>query len=131
MPPILITLFILALFPIVLSSIGGYFRVKQFGYLDNQHPRAQQAKMEGPGARAIAAQHNTWEALAFYSMVILVAFASGVDLYSLTVPALIFLGARLLHAIFYLANLATLRTIAFSVGFFDCIYIFAVAATAS
>ncbi|MEQ9208309.1 MAG: MAPEG family protein [Pseudomonadales bacterium] len=131
MPPILVTLFILALFPIVLSSFGGYFRVKQFGHLDNNHPRIQQAKMEGPGARAIAAQLNAWEALIFYSLVILIAFASGVDLYSLTLPGLVFLVARLLHAVFYIFNLATLRSIAFGIGFFDCIYIFAVAASAN
>lgn len=131
MPPILVTLFILALFPILLSSIGGYFRVKQFGHLDNHHPRAQQSKLEGPGARAIGAQLNAWEALIFYSLVILIAYASGVDLYSLTIPALIFLAARVLHAIFYIFNLATLRSIAFGIGFFDCIYIFAVAASAN
>lgn len=131
MPPILVTLFILALFPILLSSIGGYFRVQQFGHLDNHHPRAQQSKLEGPGARAIGAQLNAWEALIFYSLVILIAYASGVDLYSLTIPALIFLAARVLHAIFYIFNLSTLRSIAFGIGFFDCIYIFAIAASAS
>lgn len=127
MPPILVTLFFLALFPVVLSSIGGYYRIKQFGHLDNRHPRAQQALMEGPGARAIAAHKNAWEALAMYSVTIFIAFANGVDLYSLTFPALIFLAARLFHAFFYIADLSTLRSIAYAVGFFDCVYIFAIA----
>jgi uncharacterized MAPEG superfamily protein len=131
MPPILITLFFLALFPIALSSIGGYYRVKQFGHLDNQHPRAQQARMEGPGARAIAAHKNAWEALAMYSVAIFIAFANGVDLHSLTLPALIFLTARLFHAFFYIADLSTLRSFAFAIGFFDCIYIFAIALIAN
>jgi uncharacterized MAPEG superfamily protein len=129
MPVVLITLFILALFPVVLAVTGGYFRVKQFGHLDNHHPRTQQSRLEGPGARAIGAQQNAWEALAFYTVVILITYASGVDLHSLTTPALIFLAARLFHAVFYLADLATLRTIAFGIGFFDCVYIFSVAAS--
>jgi|GEM_PF-519655 len=129
MPIILITLFIMALFPILLAVTGGYFRVKQFDHLDNHQPRAQQCKLEGPGARAIAAQKNTWEALAFYAVVILIADVSGVDLHSLSTPALIFLAARFLYAIFYLTDLATLRTIVFGIGFFDCIYIFSIAAS--
>jgi len=46
MPMILVTLFILALFPIVLASIGGYFRVQQLGHLDNHLPRIQQSLLE-------------------------------------------------------------------------------------
>jgi uncharacterized MAPEG superfamily protein len=66
-----------------------------------------------------------------YSVTIFIAFANGVDLYSLTFPALIFLAARLFHAFFYIADLSTLRSIAYAVGFFDCVYIFAVALKAS
>tara|TARA_R110002073_G_scaffold125486_4_gene270033 strand:- start:555 stop:776 length:222 start_codon:yes stop_codon:yes gene_type:complete len=62
---ILVTLFILALFPEVLASTGGSYRVQQFSHLDNHHPQAQQSLLEGTSARAIGVQLNSREALAF------------------------------------------------------------------
>ncbi|MEX2367200.1 MAG: MAPEG family protein [Pseudohongiellaceae bacterium] len=129
MPVILITLFAFSLFPVVLSGIGHYFRVKQFGRVDNDHPRQQQARLEGTGARVMAAQSNAWESLAVYTLVIFIAFAMGVDLHTLTTPALVFISFRLLHALFYIVNLATLRSLSFAVSLFTCIYIFYVTAT--
>ena len=67
----------IAFFPFVLSSLGGYFRMRQFGTLDNKHPRAQQARLEGVGARVLAAQQNAWEALPVFSAAVLVAHAAG------------------------------------------------------
>ena len=61
---ILIALFVGALLPIALSWVGGYYRMQQFGSVDNKHPRVQSAGLEGAGARAVAAQSNAWEALA-------------------------------------------------------------------
>lgn len=45
-------LVIVALLPYVLSFTGGYFRLRQFGGVDNKHPRQQIAQLEGVGARA-------------------------------------------------------------------------------
>lgn len=76
-----------------------------------------------------AAQQNAWEALPVFIAVVLIADAAGVDLHTLTVPALIFITFRVLHAVFYLMDLATLRSFTFSVSFFSCLYIFYLAAT--
>ena len=131
MPTILITLFAAAFFPIVLAWVGGYFRMRQFGGIDNKHPRIQYAKMEGAGARAVGAQQNAWEALAIYTVTIFIAYASGLDLHTLTTPALVFIAARVLHPVFYLANMDKLRSLAFSVGLFTCVYIFYLAVASS
>lgn len=124
MPMILITLFVAAMLPIVLAWGGGYFRRRQFGAIDNRHPRIQYAKLEGAGARAFAAQQNAWEALALYTVTVFIAYVAGVDLHTLTMPALAFIAARVLHPIFYIADADKLRSLAFLVGFFSCVYVF-------
>lgn len=128
MPVILVTLFIASLLPILLAGASHYFRIRQFGGVDNAHPRAQQAQLTGPGARVVAAQQNAWEALIVYTLVVFIAFAAGVDLHTLTLPALLFIGFRLLHALFYGLNRSTLRSLAFAGGMGCCIFIFGVAA---
>lgn len=129
MPIILYTLFVATCLPIVLAWIGAYYRIRQFGKFDNNHPRIQQAKLEGIGARVQGSQANAWEALIVYATVILIAHASGVDLHSLMVPAVIFIFLRLLHAIFYIANLAWLRSGVFALSMFCCLYIVYISAT--
>lgn len=112
-------LVIVALLPYVLSFTGGYFRLRQFGGVDNKHPRQQIAQLEGVGARAYAAQANAWEALAFFTAAVAVLHlanseaARGATAANLSLG---FLATRVLHPIFYLANLDVLRSIAFLVG---------------
>lgn len=125
---ILYTLFIASILPIVLSAIGLYLRKRQFGSIDNDYPRQQQAQLTGLGLRATAAQQNAWEALSIYSAVVVIAYASGLELSSLDIPALIFISCRILHAVFYLLNLATLRSVIFAVAMLSCIYIVILAA---
>ena len=127
MPTILISLFAAALFPIVLAWVGGYYRMRQFGGIDNKHPRIQYAKMEGAGARAVWAQQNAWEALAMYTAVVFIAYAVGIDLHTLTTPALVFITARVLHPVFYVADRDRLRSLAFIVALLACVYIFCLA----
>ena len=67
MSVLIICLFIGAILPIALSWVGGYFRMQQFGKVDNKNPRAQSAGLEDTGARAVAAQQNAWEALALFT----------------------------------------------------------------
>ena len=123
MPLILYTLFFISLIPIVLAWIGGVCRVKQFGRLDNHHPRQQQSDMTGFGARVQAAQANGWEALAIYTATVVIAYASGIDMYALDIPALLFLTLRLIYSVTYMANLAWVRSVVFVAGMGCCFYI--------
>jgi uncharacterized MAPEG superfamily protein len=112
-------LLIIALLPYVLSTAGGYFKMRQFGTIDNKHPRIQAAKLEGVGARMLAAQNNAWEAVGFFTAVLVVLhFANPEVARSSTATnlSLVYLATRILHPILYLANLDIARSSVFLVG---------------
>lgn len=123
-------LLIAILLPYVLSTTGGYFRVRQFGTLDNKNPRAQQAALQGVGARVQAAQQNAWEALPVFTAAVLVAHAAGADAHRAAIAAIVFVVARVLHPIFYVTNLDALRSLSFLVGIGSCVWLFVLAAQA-
>ncbi len=123
---LLVTIFL----PYILSGIAGYLKVREFGSLDNKYPRAQTAQLTGLGARVSAAQLNAWEALPVFSAAVLVAHASGADPDASATASLIFVVARVLHAVFYAANLDVLRSLIFFVGIGACIRLFLLAAQA-
>lgn len=129
MPTVLYTLFILSAFPIVLAFIGLYFRWRQFGRVDNRHPRVQQSELRGTGARVVAAQQNAWESLVVYTVAVFIAHASGMDLRALDGVAVAFLALRTLHAVFYVADFAVTRSVVYALGMGCCVYIFILAAT--
>lgn len=116
MSTLLTVLFIGALLPILLAWVGAYYRIQTFGKLDNKHPRAQASGLEGAGARAVAAQQNSWEALAVFTAGVVALGLRGGDEGVATILALVWLAARVLYALFYLANLDALRTLVFIVS---------------
>jgi uncharacterized MAPEG superfamily protein len=108
-----------ALLPFALSTAGGYFRVRQLGQLDNKEPRRQAAELAGVGGRAYAAQATAWEALGFFTAVLVVLHLASPEAARSGGAAnlsLGFLATRLLHPVFYLANQDALRSAAFLVG---------------
>jgi uncharacterized MAPEG superfamily protein len=121
-------LMIVALLPYVLSTLGGYFRQRQFGSIDNKHPRKQSAALEGIGARAFAAQQNAWEALPFFTAAVLVSHATGADPGKAASLSLGFLATRIAHPILYLANQDLLRSLVFLVGLGCVIGLFVISA---
>lgn len=114
--------------PLVLAGVGGYFRGKQFGSADNNHPRAQAAQLEGAGARAYAAQANAWEALPMFIAAVLVAHLAGVPESEATPWAVAFVVVRVLHPIFYIRDLAPARSLSFLVGVVCVVALFVKAA---
>jgi len=123
---VLIAIFI----PYVLAGVGTSFKKKQFGSVDNNEPRSQAAALEGSGARANAAQLNAWEALAVFGLAVVVAHLAGADPDKSAVASGVFIGARVLHAVFYIADLAPFRTLMFAVGTGCCLWLFGLAAAA-
>lgn len=84
---------------------------------DNRDPRAWVAKQVNPRVhRSIAAQHNAFEAFAPFAAGVLMAQAAGVDAERITQLAVAFVVARSLHGLFYLADQALLRSLAWTVG---------------
>jgi uncharacterized MAPEG superfamily protein len=123
-------LVIVAVIPYVLAGAGGYFKTRQFGKPDNNEPRAQAAQLEGAGARAGAAQHNAWEALALFTPAVILAHLAGADPGMSATASLLFLAARVVHPVLYIAGQATLRSLVFVVGFGSAIWLFSLAASA-
>lgn len=120
----IIVLFCLCAIPYIFAVISHFCRKKQFGKFDNQYPREQAAQLSGVGARAVAAQQNSWEALAIYSAALLAVVASRLDINYLSEAAIIVLVGRVLHGIFYLTNLDKLRSLTFVIAIAPCFYLF-------
>lgn len=121
------TLMIMAILPLVWSWVSGYYRNKELGGIDNKNPREQNSRLTGPGARAVAAQANAWEALIVYSAALLAVTASAVPSSDYAMLSLVFLALRIAHGVFYIANLDILRSLAFVGGYGICIYMFVLA----
>lgn len=116
------------LLPIFLAFAGGYYRGKSFGTADNRNPRAQAAKLEGPGARVYAAQANAWEAAILFPATILTTHAAGLAAEAAAPYAIAFVVFRILHAIFYIQDLDKARSLAFMGGMACIVILFVKAA---
>lgn len=116
--------------PYVLTGVAAYFKGKQFGTIDNNLPRVQSAGLQGAGARAYAAQQNAWEALAVFGFAVVVAHLAGANPGTSALASVIFIGARILHAVFYIADLATFRSLSFAVATGCSVWLFVLAASA-
>lgn len=124
------SLLILCILPLSCAWIAGYHRQKQLGRVDNKEPRTQALQLTGAGARAMAAQANSWEALALFSATILAVFISGVALQSIATWAMAFVALRIAYIPMYIGNQDKLRSLVFIAGFGICMYLFFLALTA-
>ena len=93
---------------VAMQGAGGY---------DNRLPRAQQARLEGWGARSVAAHKNGFESFAPFAAAVLVAHLGGGPGRVIDLLAISFVVARVGYVICYLADWASLRSAVWSVGF--------------
>ena len=121
---------IAGLLPYVWSSAAVKARVDQFGQLDNRLPRAQQAQLEGWGARALGASANAFETFPLFAAAVIVAHIAGADPGWSATWSVAYLAARILHGIFYVGDLDKLRSAAFGVGQACDVALFVLAARA-
>jgi len=96
---------------------------------DNRDPRGWLARQEGFRKRANAAQLNSFEAFPFFAAAVIIAHLLNGPQGLVDVLALVFIAARVLHLAFFLANYATLRSLAWFVGLGVVVSIFLVGAT--
>jgi uncharacterized MAPEG superfamily protein len=98
------------------------------GY-NHREPRAQQATIPiGPGARALAAHLNGFEAFApFAASVILAKLAGATSAQGLDAACIVFVGARVLYTGAYVAGFGNVRTFWWAVGFLAILFNFALA----
>lgn len=113
-------LFVVSLMPIIAAGVGAKARLSLPGGLDNHTPRQQAAQLDGVGARAYAAQANAWEALAMFTVAVVINhLAQGAPGPS-GLLALVFIVARFGHLAAYLANKSNLRSLSFGIGLLCC-----------
>ncbi len=122
---LLITIFI----PYVLAGTTGFLKNRDLGSIDNDDPRDQAARFPeaSAGRRAVAAQQNAWEATAVFTAAVLVAHLAGASAGASATAAMVFVAARIVHAVCYVSGLSTLRSVSFLVGFVCCLTLFGLA----
>ncbi|MDD9962576.1 MAG: MAPEG family protein [Gammaproteobacteria bacterium] len=101
---------------------------RQLGSVNAEAPRQQATQLTGAGARARDAQHNAWEALIAFGAANAAALMAGVEpsgYWSLAAP--LWVAARLLHGAFYVAGMAPLRVLSFTIGSAMSLWIFVLA----
>jgi len=96
------------------------------GY-DNRHPRAQQARLTGWGARALAAHQNSFEITPIFAVAVITAHLFQADPWWSAMWAALFVVSRVLYILFYLRDLNLLRSTVWTVGLVCCIALFVLA----
>lgn len=94
---------------VLLSHVPVVVAKWKLGY-DNKLPRRQAGKLKGWGARAWGAEQNAIENFTPFAAAVIIAHLSGADPERSALLAYVFVGARSLHLVTYLANLDYLRT---------------------
>ncbi|MCF1430466.1 MAG: MAPEG family protein [Shewanella sp.] len=115
MTTLLICFLIAMLLPYLSKLPVGYAMAKDGGY-DNAHPRTQQARLTGMGARAVAGHQNAFESLLVFGLAVVALLAVGKVNATAEVAAVIHVIARIAYHIFYLTNHNRLRSLCWFAG---------------
>jgi len=91
--------------------------VKSPGGLDNNHPRTQQSKLEGFGARAQGAHLNGFESFAPFAAGVLACQVAHVDATRVAILSVAFVALRVVYIGLYLGNIAPVRSLTWMAGF--------------
>ena len=86
------------------------------GRYDNHHPRAQQARLTGFGARALAAHQNSFEAFPLFAAGVLVAHVTQTQGSLIDTLAVLFVVSRVLYLLLYWADMAWQRSVVWVTG---------------
>jgi uncharacterized MAPEG superfamily protein len=121
------SLLVAALLPYVWFGVATPLRKQEFGELDANHPRLQEAKQSGRGARAMGAHGNAFEALAVWAPAVLAAHATNPGSALAPKLALAWMAARFFHGVVYIAGIAPVRTLLFAVGVVCSVLMYVVA----
>lgn len=89
---------------------------KQDGGYNNRDPRAQQARLDGLGRRALGAHQNAIEAFAPFALAVLAALQRGVATSTVAYLSIAFVVVRTGYMIAYLADKASVRSSLWALG---------------
>lgn len=100
---------------VAMAKLGGY---------DNSHPRDQQSKLTGFGARAVAGHQNAFESLLIFGIAVLAVLATGKVNMVAEIAAIVHIIARVAYQILYLKDKGTLRSLSWFVAIIASFTIF-------
>ncbi len=113
---ILITcLFLALLLPLLAKGPVAYSMAKLGGY-NNNHPRDQQSKLTGFGARGLAAHQNAFESVILCAPAIILALTTGNTQQTVVTLAVVHVISRVLYNILYLLDFSLLRSIVWAIA---------------
>lgn len=115
MTTLLICLFIAMLLPYAAKGPVAVAMAKLGGY-DNNHPREQQSKLTGFGARAVAAHQNAFESLLIFGLSVLAVIATGKVNAVAETAAIVHVLARIAYQLLYLMDKGSLRSLSWFVA---------------
>jgi uncharacterized MAPEG superfamily protein len=104
---------------VVLAKSGG---------VDNHAPRATLAALTGWRQRADWAHRNHFEVFAPFAAAVIIAELARVPQTKIDIAAGTFIVLRIVYTVFYIADLATLRSIAWSLAFICVLALFVMSA---
>jgi uncharacterized MAPEG superfamily protein len=110
---------VVALLPIVCAGTakGGRFGIpRRDGGYDNGDPRSWLARQTDWRARANAAQANSFEALPFFIGAVIIAHQLGAHQGRLDILAFVYVVLRVLYIMMYVAGMANVRSIVWSLA---------------
>jgi uncharacterized MAPEG superfamily protein len=108
-------LLVACVLPVVCAGLAkskGFGKRRRDGGFDNHSPREWLARQQGWQARANAAQANSWEALPIFLAGLFVAHQHQAAQATVDALAMGFIAARLAYIGLYLADQASLRSLA-------------------
>lgn len=108
-----------SLLPIVCAGIakfGAFGKRRSEGGFDNADPRGWLARQTAWRARANAAQANSFEALPFFIGAVVIALQLGADQARVDLLAAVFVLLRVAYIGLYVADIAALRTVVWTVA---------------
>lgn len=114
-------LLLAVLIPLLMVTAQGTLLVLKMGMPAVLGNREQFSVPQGWQARWVRAHANQLENLVLFGLVVLVAHAAGVSNPVTRGAAEVFVAARLLHALSYVAGILYIRTAAFYLGLL-CVY---------
>ncbi|MGQ0701037.1 MAG: MAPEG family protein [Panacagrimonas sp.] len=118
-----------ALMPMLWTAIAKMGGPRKMPMSANSAPREFLETVQGHQKRANWAQHNAFEAFPAFAAAVIVSHVAGAVQPTIDLLALIWVGARLAHGVFYIADWATLRSLVWFVGLGCVVGLFLVAPT--
>lgn len=91
---------------------------------DNEEPRKFMEKLGGWRQRANWAQYNSYETFPPFAVAVIIAHLTGVNQLLIDSLAGGFIVMRIIYGVMYIRNMATLRSLIWTLGFFCTIGLF-------